>query len=125
MCLNLPTNYKPKIAKKAVKCYKVLRVLRDNSYETPYQEMKVEIGQAYTSELIIEGRQFIYVGIHSFTSKGKAKLEYDFWKFSGAVIVKCEIPKGSTYYRGTYEDENDSYASDSLKYVEIIEKTIV
>jgi len=34
--------------------------------------------------------------------------------------IKCVIPKGSTYYVGTF-DYWKSYASDKLTYVEIID----
>jgi hypothetical protein len=35
------------------------------------------------------------------------------------IIAKCIIPKGSVYYRGKFDDYF-SYASNQIKYVEII-----
>lgn len=40
------------------------------------------------------------------------------------IGVKCIIPKDSNYFIGDYEGRRDSIASDTLKYVKIVEKNI-
>ena len=127
MCLTLPKVYKRKIAKKAIKCYKVV-VSVDGSFLTPYKDAVVSIGGTYNSKLEVNHfserdtiRDSIRVGLHSFRTKRAAQREYRYWNpWKSPLIVECEIPIGSIYYSGDFENENDAYASDSLKYVKII-----
>lgn len=79
---------------------------------TSYRNFEIKIGKTYTSDLEKEDDR-IEKGLHSFKSLGVAK------KFSHNKIVKCIIPKGSTYYIGKFGNFI-SYASDKLTYVEII-----
>lgn len=79
---------------------------------TPYRRMPIEIGETYHSQLERNDGE-VEVGLHSFASAEDAKND------GGGIVVKCVIPKGSKYYIGTYHD-NVSYASDTLKYVEVI-----
>lgn len=81
---------------------------------TPYQCFVVEIGKTYKSNLenIFDE---VKIGIHSFvTVKGAIEDDID------SIIVKCIIPKGSKYYLGDFNGIKDSIASDTLKYIEII-----
>ena len=81
-------------------------------YHTAYRKFKVEIGNTYTSELIREEYE-VSIGLHSF-----AKLK-DCKNDGSGVYVRCIIPKGAKYYRGTFFG-NSSYASDTLIYKEIV-----
>ena len=82
-------------------------------YQTPYQKAKVKIGETYTSKLI-KAYDSIGKGLHSFESIDTARKNSN-----DDIVAKCIIPKGSEYYKGTFND-NISYASDTLTYVEII-----
>lgn len=83
------------------------------SLKTPYKKMIVEMGKTYTSELERYG-DLVEQGLHSFEVLEGADNEAD-------VVAKCIIPKGSYYYKGTF-DGYVSFASDTLKYIEIINK---
>lgn len=81
-------------------------------YETPYQRMKVDIGEIYHTKLKKYNDE-IYEGFHSF------KYIKDAEEDGIGHIAKCVIPKGSKYYIGTF-DGSVSYASDFIKYIKII-----
>ena len=104
--------HKPEISKIIINGEVVFNVAID-SYETPYRDFEVEIGETYTSKLIKKSYS-VDVGLHSFE-----KLNDTIIGGYGEVIVKCIIPKGSRYYKGTF-DGNISYASDTLTYLKII-----
>jgi hypothetical protein len=87
------------------------------TFLTPFQNVEIKIGETYKSELIGYGLS-IEDGIHSFKSLEAAKRIASFDKNS--FVVKCIIPKGSKYYVGEYGNGHVSYASDTLKYVEIL-----
>lgn len=76
---------------------------------TYYREADVEVGKTYTSELV-QVKNTIETGLHSYE-----KIPFAIY----SIVVKCIIPKGSKYYVGIFGN-NVSYASDTLKYVEII-----
>lgn len=84
------------------------------SYTTIYQNFPVKIGETYTSPLEKIG-DTIGPGLHSYADVEKAYI----FIHKGEVMVKCIIPKGASYYKGTY-DGSTSYASDTLTYVELI-----
>jgi hypothetical protein len=90
---------------------KVLAIL------TPFQDVEIEIGETYKSKLIKYGSS-IEEGIHSFENLEDAKRLSSFDE--DRIVVKCIIPKGSEYYVGEYNNGYISYASDTLKYVEIL-----
>ena len=90
---------------------KVINIGRVIGYETPYQYMKVEMGETYTSDLINLGKR-VEIGLHSFKTMKYAKSV-------SSIVAKCIIPKGSQYYEGMF-GSYASYASDCLTYVEII-----
>lgn len=83
-------------------------------YTTIYQNFLVKIGETYTSPLEKIG-DTIGPGLHSYADVEKAYI----FIHKGEVMVKCIIPKGASYYKGTYEG-GTSYASDTLTYVELI-----
>jgi hypothetical protein len=83
-------------------------------YKTVYQRVIVEIGNTYKSEINYFMRK-VEEGLHSYRDLAWAKMS----ERKDAVYVKCIIPKGSYYYEGSFCDY-PSYASDTLKYVEIV-----
>lgn len=83
-------------------------------YATLYRRFPIEIGETYTSKLNKYGN-VVGEGLHSFVNYKDAIND------GPGVVVKCIIPKGSNYYLGKFNNR-DSYASDTLKYVEIIDK---
>jgi hypothetical protein len=90
---------------------------------TPYQDVEIKIGETYKSKLIKYG-PLIDEGIHSF--KNLKDANYFAIKSINKIVAKCIIPKGSEYYIGKYRDgifsnsDYVSYASDTLKYIEIL-----
>jgi hypothetical protein len=95
------------------------------TFLTPYQNVEIKIGETYKSELIKYGLS-IEEGIHSFKSL-EAAIYYASLE-EKRIVAKCIIPKGSEYYVGEYSVgiygyySYISYASDTLKYVEILTK---
>lgn len=86
---------------------------RDN-LKTTYQNANVKIGKTYKSELKREPLE-INVGLHSFKNLDDAKRD----AYNICIFAKCIIPKGSKYYIGFYKSYT-SYASNKLKYVDIV-----
>lgn len=80
---------------------------------TPYRCFPIEVGKTYDSELIKKD-EYIHEGLYSFKNLDEAKNSH------AKLYAECIIPKGSTYYEGKFIDY-DSYASDKLTYVKIIE----
>lgn len=125
MCLANVTNKKPVIAKKDISCFKVLRIIDYNIYQTPYQNELVTLGETYSSVLAKPDRDNeIYIGLHSFLTLKQTKVELKSWSKSTYIIVKCVVPIGANYYRGTYLEEfgKTAIASDTLKYISILNK---
>lgn len=124
MCL---ANIKgPFVATRDIVCYKHLHQCKGGQLHTSYRQMLVEIGKTYSSDIIVEEGFFasyeINVGLHSFFGiKNTIKDAKECFNPRANVIVKCIIPKGSTYYIGKFENLASS-ASNTLKYVEIIQK---
>ena len=87
-------------------------IVNTKIFKTPYQYAIVEMGETYTSGLIKEDDE-VYVGLHSFETLREARKISD-------IVAKCIIPKGSRYYKGAYDDDI-SYASDKITYLEIVE----
>lgn len=77
--------------------------------ETPYRGFPVEIDNTYTS-ILNKISNVVEEGLHSYCN-----LE----SIEGEIVARCIIPKGSKYYKGIFEGYQ-SYASDTLKYVELI-----
>ena len=141
MCLDITKDPQLKVATEDIICYKVVRQ-SENMLITPYQLMPVEIGKTYISKLIEYDRALgsgkgIDVGLHSFATIKSARIEINDWSLyisvrangklfqrsSDMIIIECVIPKGSSYYTGTFsieKSEHESYASDTLKYIKII-----
>ena len=80
---------------------------------TPYRYFPIEVGKTYNSELAKYDKS-IHEGLHSFKNLHDVKNDYS------GICAECIIPKGSKYYEGKFSNY-DSYASDKLTYVKIIE----
>ena len=100
-------------------CWKFLEIVnyKKGKFKTPYKNFPVKIGKTYTSKLVKEGKE-VNVGIHSFV---KIEDALDYQNGYGRVVAKCIIPKGSMYFLGAYDLTDDSYASDKLKYVCLVD----
>lgn len=85
------------------------------SFITPFRHCEILIGETYRSKIEKVGDN-IERALHSFKFLESAE---DLTWITHKTFVKCIIPKGSTYYKGTFQG-SFSYASDSLIYVEII-----
>ena len=92
------------------------KLVSNTILHTPYMGANIIIGETYKSKLVVEDAN-VENGLHSFHTVLATKSDY----FVNDVIVKCIIPKGSKYYKGKYGNYV-SYASNTLKYVEIIER---
>jgi hypothetical protein len=92
----------------------VLDSFKNSTILTHYQNVEIKIGETYKSKLI-KNDLLIDEGIHSF----KNLKDTNYFAIKNKIVVKCIIPKGSEYYIGEY-DGYVSYASDTLKYVEIL-----
>ena len=123
MCLELKKYSKPKIAKKDIICYKALLKLDDGILRTPYQNSPIKIGEIYQSNIINKNCK-IEIGIHSFENIEDilrwVNRCYLSIYLERLLKVKCIIPKGAKYYKGMFLEFN-SYASNELKYIEIID----
>jgi hypothetical protein len=135
MCLYIGINTKAEVATEDIICYKFLRTMKANGSDcllTPYRMTFIHIGETYTSRLIVTGiytneytneeQYVINVGIHSFKEYNDADDAIaDVYGLSDEprIIAKCIIPKGAEYYTGTFNGR-ESYASDELTYLEII-----
>lgn len=95
---------------------------------TRYREMPVEIGKTYNAVLIKTKDEFgnisIEKGLHSYAYKRDAVHNIQYFRFNKSiknrVIAKCIIPKGSMYYEGKFAGVK-SYASNTIKYVELVD----
>jgi hypothetical protein len=93
----------------------VLDSFKNSTILTPYRDVEIKIGETYKSKLIKDDL-LIKEGIHSF----KSLKDTNYFAIKNKIVAKCIIPKGSEYYVGEYDDGHVSYASDTLKYVEIL-----
>lgn len=129
MCLDLSfIKFFSKTASEDIVCYKFLRVnfpnyirnyypLKSSShiYLTPYQNVPVQIGNTYSSVLRRQGL-LINQGLHSLVNYK----DLENLMLNDCIKVKCIIPKGAKYYVGTFKGFA-SYASNQIKYLNIIE----
>jgi len=134
MCLSINPDNKPQTAITDIVCYKFLKIEKNSKNEilycTPYIKDKVIIGNTYKSKLKHEryARTDIEIGLHSFLTQVVAShyasiiyvADYDWYGHAKIAIAKCIIPKGAKYYTG-YFNGYDSYASNELTYLEIVE----
>lgn len=120
MCLQLKKLAFKHFALTDVVVYKHLkcdRFVSDLLY-TPYRFTSVSIGETYKSDLIKEHNSVDF-GLHSFKHLIDAVLDGE--SEGSHVVVKCIIPRGSWYYKGIFFSKT-SYASNRIKYVEIVKE---
>ena len=128
-------DYGHKVAETDLVCYKVLlRMKVGGGYKSAYANHPYEIGELYhthsTSLHIkrMDSAYALYGGVyHSYHDIEALGFEYhnvmdqmeclNLDKHFDAVNVKCIIPKGSIYWKNEEE-----YASDSIKIVEVIKE---
>lgn len=91
-----------------------LSIVIPNKYLTSIRKANIEIGNSYESKIEFKDGD-IEKALHSYVNIANCEYHRD----RGEIKVKCIIPKGSIYYIGTY-GICDSYASNQLKYIEII-----
>lgn len=129
MCLDIKWYAFKKKAKKDIECFKFLEMdsQLNNMYRTPHMNFLVRIGDMYTSVLKrkyyswASHKHVIEQGIHSVATLNELKqcMQHHSW----IVKVKCMIPKGAYYYKGTWGDDHNrvnSYASTELIILEIV-----
>lgn len=83
-------------------------------FMTYFRDFPVEIGETYYAELNRDTPHSVEEGLHSFDSIESARKEDNI-----VYVAKCCIPKGSSFYLGTFNGF-PSYASSALKYLEIV-----
>ena len=131
MCLTIKKGQESKIATEDIVCYKSVRQIRierqiKGVYFTQYQFAKVELGNTYTSDLVVQRHLIeednVDIGLHTFVNYNDAYRNARMHTsiFHGTSVIKCIIPKGAKYYFGTF-GFIDSYASDVLTYVEVLD----
>jgi hypothetical protein len=107
---------KEKIAKKDIKCYKVLYYSSCNSTAiAPFRETRYfnnDIEKEVTKEALLDiFNGHIYEGLHSYSNKSaikKAKLDK---KRRGYYTCNAIIPKGTKYYYNPFKHQ---YVSEKL-----------
>ncbi len=130
MCLIIKPGARFIKARKDKVVYKIVED-RAGKLTTPFMHTHVEIGKSYKTKekLKIESETEVYLAIHSFVNQNDTiafarKIQSEHRKF---YVVQCIIPKGSIYIKGEFRFEANfihystpSYASDTLKYEEIL-----
>ena len=119
MCLRIYEHTRRRIAKQDIVVYKHI-LHNNNRLVTSFIHTTVEIGKTYQSAINKKGHN-VFEALHSYKEEETARIKA---KQFGEILVKCIIPKGSNYYVGydayALPFSNPAYASDKLKYVEII-----
>ena len=124
MCLDIKRFAIRRISLWDIICYKPIKYTwgHDPSGDptkdmrTPVRGEPIEVGIVYESEL----QRFTHSverGLHSYANSEDA-INNSY----GEPVMKCIIPAGSRFYKGTYKRGVPSYASSKLKYVEFIKK---
>ena len=124
MCTFITKDSLPQVATKDIECWKFVEILGDKYY-TPYRGTLIKIGKSYNSSIHVE-YDLISIGLHSYILKEKLveRMKKFGWYKAGHKIVRCIIPKGSTYYVGgshiPMNEELNIYVSNTIKYIEIV-----
>lgn len=121
MCLRVENNTKIETAQEDIICYKVFRTeLLSGRFGllSPYRKMKYIPDVLYTLEkpLKIEMAWACLVveeGFHSFVSRDSAQAFLDDNYVRKPAILKCKIPKGAKFIRGTFINY-ESICSDQI-----------
>ena len=130
MCLVLKAD-EVKVAESDIICYKVV-LKTDEDFVTYYRRSKVKLGCTYESELVVEDGfntslnqvKVVEKGLHTFDCTLHASYFMDSNFNQDSVLIQCVIPKGSKYYVGCFNSYYNSYASEKLVYVKVIDKLV-
>lgn len=141
---------KPLIAEEDITCYKVMIRDGNGQLKSLVKYFPYELNKTYHSEIgldnsltissVVVKKDYVIntaeIGFHSYRDIKNATLDYiEYGK--PKVMVKCIIPKGSTYYKGydtvtknlatcsTMEEVEDCYACETYVSDNIIIKEIV
>lgn len=121
MCLDISNDTSYKIAAKDIVCYKVLMDFIDDKYRLTCfrgEPMKKNM----TSDLRVFHNE-VQQGLHTFANKKNAKkiAAYYYTNNNPHYVIKCIIPKGTKYFKGTFLDNRclkvNSYASERITVV--------
>jgi len=83
MCLELKNSrVRAKTATEDIVCYKGLILYSNGKLRTPYQDVQIEIGNTYKSDVIKEGNT-INIGLHSFVTIDDLKKRGAVWRGGG------------------------------------------
>lgn len=140
MCLSvLKKNYKRKIVKENIECYKVMAFWNDKYY-TPFQEMFMKVGVRYDNDNEEDIGEVLYTELssdnlipyievndgfyHSFKYKidcmSEKLLISHLNNLAEYHVMRCIIPKGTEYIEGYGITKDENYASKSIVIVEKI-----
>lgn len=138
MCLqvNAKKQY-PQVAEEDITVYKYLRIRNNDgveSLEAPFRGFCYTVGEEYSAELGAhlynqynpEEGCFVEEGFHSIKTYKSLEgyvenLHEVYLNYRKYAIVECVIPKGSTYYEGTWTFM-EGYASDKIKIVSVLKE---
>lgn len=93
--------------------------IKTTTFKTIYQYAPISLGETYKSKILVF-RGTITRAIHSYVKKEDAILRE---KDRDVYIIKCIIPKGSRYYKGTF-NHIPAIASDTIIYGKKAYKTM-
>jgi hypothetical protein len=118
MCLYVKDQKEPLIADKDIKCWKVVywSVFYD-SYITCYREALVLFNTLIKDYNFQEKKtpyHIIDIGLHTIKTRKEARLLAK--RYDKHIVIKATIPKGSRYWKGSFEGIYDSYCSDAIIY---------
>ena len=126
MCLVIPSGSKELIAEEDIKCYKILEVksfLWFTYYQTPFLGKSIKLGKTYKSRLETDTyglNNKVERGLHSMANIGNCEMVIEqlniyHYTYGKLIIIDCTIPKGSTYYKGSFCNL-PAYASNTIIY---------
>lgn len=136
MCLNIFKN-DVQVAEQDITCYKFLRLSScGEKFVSPFQEFEYELDKEYETKMTvelsgdIEGEYItdywreVEEGFHTIASEKTTvyfaeRRTATFRGHHRYVVVECVIPKGASYYEGTWRG-SAGYASDKLKVVKVL-----
>lgn len=144
MCLAIYNN-QVEVAEEDITCYKFLRLssqcgIPGETLTSPYQSFEYELGKEYSSNLQVHTfeydddeededgcERFVEEGFHAIVceklahgivnARNKSNVRWN--RPHSYVVVECVIPKGASYYKGTWFSTT-GYASNRLKAVAVL-----
>ena len=114
MCLRTE-QIEPQIATEDIICYKIIRKNMTSLY---YNKFKWEFGKLYKTEMQFYNSEQIAQAFHSYKSYKDVREAYS-RTTEPCVVVKCTIPKDTSYYTGNH-GVCEGYASEKIIINEII-----